>query len=185
MEKLQAWIKNNTFTVQGQKYFDNAEFIKEVQKVEKIKSEEAAIKRASYLVRNVLNIKNITPLKKGRGNKVKQLGEAFDKNKTFKDNYIKIHSNTKIADLTNDQLNTALRTLAKIKRDADIIPKDAITLKEFSKQSGIGEANVKALRGPFKNTARGKEFNRIFPFTVIPNQKTFISKTGLKDKIKE
>ena len=185
MEKLQAWIKNNTFTVQGQKYFDNAEFIKEVQKVEKIKSEEAAIKRASYLVRNVLNIKNITPLKKGRGNKVKQLGEAFDKNKTFKDNYIKIHSNTKIADLTNDQLNTALGTLAKIKRDADIIPKDAITLKEFSKQSGIGEANVKALRGPFKNTARGKEFNRIFPFTVIPNQKTFISKTGLKDKIKE
>ena len=33
MEKLQAWIKNNTFTVQGQKYFDNAEFVKELQKV--------------------------------------------------------------------------------------------------------------------------------------------------------
>ena len=183
---LNKWIKENTFTVQGKKYFDNEQFIKEVMRLEDM-NETEAIKRASYIVRNVpeLNIKNITVLKKGRGNKVKQLGEAFDNNKTFKDNYIKKHSNTKIADLTNDQLNTALGTLAKIKRDADIVPKDAITLKEFSKQSGISEANVRALRGPLKNTGRGKEFNRIFPFTVIPNQKTFISKTGLKDKIKE
>ena len=183
---LNEWIKENTFTVQGKKYFDNEQFIKEVMRLEDM-NETEAIKRASYIVRNVpeLNIKNITPLKKGRGNKVKQLGEAFDKNKTFKDNYIKKHSNTKIADLTNDQLNTALGTLAKIKRDADIVPKDAITLQEFSKQSGISESNVKALRGTLKDSARGKEFNRIFPFTVIPNQKTFISKTGLKDKIKE
>jgi len=183
---LNEWIKENTFTVQGKKYFDNEQFIKEVMRLEDM-TETEAIKRASYIVRNVpeLNIKNITPLKKGRGNRVKQLGEAFDNNKTFKDNYIKKHGKKKIADLTNDQLNTALGTLAKIKKDADLIPKDAITLQEFSKQSGISESNIKALRGTLKNSARGKEFNRIFPFTVIPNQKTFISKTGLKDKIKE
>ena len=185
MEKLQAWIKNNTFTVQGQKYFDNAEFIKEVQKVEKIKSEQAAIKRASYLLLNVLDIKNVKPLKKGRGNRVKQIGEAFDNNKSFRDAYIKKHGSTKIADLTNDQLNTELGRIAKITKDAGLIPKDAITLKEFSKRSGIGVDNIKKLRGSLKDSARGKEFNRIFPFTVIPNQKTFISKTGLKDKIKE
>ncbi len=183
---LNEWIKENTFTVQGKKYFDNEQFIKEVMRLEDI-NETEAIKRASYIVRNspLLNIKNITPLKKGRGNKVKQLGEAFDNNETFKNNYINKHGKKKIADLTNDQLNTALGTLAKIKRDADIVPKDAITLQEFSKQSGISEANVKSLRGVLKDSARGKEFNRIFPFTVIPNQKTFISKTGLKDKIKE
>ena len=183
---LNDWLKNNTFTVQGQKYYDNEQFIKEVMRLEDM-NETEAIKRASYIVRNVpeLNIKNITPLKKGRGKKVKELGEAFDNNTSFKDNYIKKHGNIKIADLTNDQLNTALGTLAKIKRDADIVPKDAITLQEFSKQSGISEANVKALRGTLKDTTRGKEFNRIFPFTVIPNQKTFISKTGLKDKIKQ
>ena len=95
MEKLQAWIKNNTFTVQGQKYFDNAEFIKEVKKLEKIKSEEAAIKRASYLLLNVLDTKNVKPLKKGRGRRVKQIGEAFDNNKSFKDSYIKKHGNSR------------------------------------------------------------------------------------------
>jgi len=186
VDALNDWLKKNTFTVQGKKYYDNEQFIKEVMRLEDM-NETKAIKRASYITKNVpeLNIKNITPLKKGRGNKVKQLGEAFDNNKTFKDNYIKKHSNTKIADLTSDQLNTALGTLSKIKKDADLIPKDAITLQEFSKQSGIGEANVKALRSTFKNSARGKEFNRIFSFTVIPNQKTFINKTGLKDKIKE
>ena len=183
---LNEWIKENTFTVQGKKYFDNEQFIKEVMRLEDM-TETEAIKRASYIVRNVpeLNIKNITPLKKGRGNRVKQLGEAFDNNETFKDNYIKKHGKKKIADLTNDQLNTALGTLAKIKKDADLIPKDAITLQEFSKQSGISESNVKALRGTLKNSARGKEFNRIFPFTVIPNQATYISSTGLNDKIKE
>ena len=146
VDALNDWLKKNTFTVQGKKYYDNEQFIKEVMRLEDM-NETKAIKRASYITKNVpeLNIKNITPLKKGRGNKVKQLGEAFDNNKTFKDNYIKKHSNTKIADLTSDQLNTALGTLSKIKKDADLIPKDAITLQEFSKQSGIGEANVKAL----------------------------------------
>ena len=185
MEKLQAWIKNNTFTVQGQKYFDNAEFIKEVQKVEKIKSEQAAIKRASYLLLNVLDIKNVKPLKKGRGNRVKQIGEAFDNNKSFRDAYIKKHGSTKIADLTNDQLNTEIGRIAKITKDAGLIPKDAITLKEFSKRSGIGVDNIKKLRGSLKDSARGKEFNRIFPFTVIPNQATYISSTGLDNKIKQ
>jgi len=185
MEKLQAWIKNNTFTVQGQKYFDNAEFIKEVQKVEKIKSEQAAIKRASYLLLNVLDIKNVKPLKKGRGNRVKQIGEAFDNNKSFKDAYIKKHGSTKIADLTNDQLNTEIGRITKITKDAAIVPKDAITLQEFAKQSGIGEANIKSLRSTQKDSARGKEFNKLFKFTVIPNKKTFINKTGLDNKIKQ
>jgi len=185
MEKLQAWIKNNTFTVQGQKYFDNAEFIKEVQKIEKIKSEQAAIKRASYLLLNVLDIKNVKPLKKGRGNRVKQIGEAFDNNKSFKDAYIKKHGSTKIADLTNDQLNTEIGRITKITKDAAIVPKDAITLQEFAKQSGIGEANIKSLRSTQKDSARGKEFNKLFKFTVIPNKKTFINKTGLDNKIKQ
>ena len=185
MEKLQAWIKNNTFTVQGQKYFDNAEFIKEVQKVEKIKSEQAAIKRASYLLRNVLNIKNVKPLKKGRGSRVKQIGEAFDNNKSFKDAYIKKHGSTKIADLTNDQLNTEIGRIAKITKDAGLIPKDGITLKEFAKQSGLGEANIKSLRGVQKDSVRGKKFNELFKFTVIPNQATYVSGTGLEDKIKQ
>ena len=165
MEKLQAWIKNNTFTVQGQKYFDNAEFIKEVQKVEKIKSEEAAIKRASYLLLNVLDIKNVKPLKKGRGSRVKQIGEAFDNNKSFKDSYIKKHGNTKIADLTNDQLNTEIGRISKITKDAGLIPENGITLKEFAKRSGLGEANIKSLRGIQKDSGRGKEFNKLFKFT--------------------
>ena len=185
MEKLQAWIKNNTFTVQGQKYFDNAEFIKEVQKVEKIKSEQAAIKRASYLLLNVLDIKNVKPLKKGRGSRVKQIGEAFDNNKSFKDAYIKKHGSTKIADLTNDQLNTEIGRIAKITKDAGLIPENAITLKEFAKRSGLGEANIKSLRGVQKDSGRGKEFNKLFKFTVIPNQATYISSTGLNDKIKQ
>jgi hypothetical protein len=185
MEKLQAWIKNNTFTVQGQKYFDNAEFIKEVQKVEKIKSEEAAIKRASYLLRNVLDIKNVKPLKKGRGSRVKQIGEAFDNNKSFKDSYIKKHGNTKIADLTNDQLNTEIGRISKITKDAGLIPENGITLKEFAKRSGLGEANIKSLRGIQKDSGRGKEFNKLFKFTVIPNKATYISSTGLDDKIKQ
>ena len=65
---LNEWIKENTFTVQGKKYFDNEQFIKEVMRLEDM-TETEAIKRASYIVRNVpeLNIKNITPLKKGRG----------------------------------------------------------------------------------------------------------------------
>ena len=185
MEKLQAWIKNNTFTVQGQKYFDNAEFIKELQKVEKIKSEEAAIKRASYLIRNVLDIKNIKPLKKGRGNRVKQIGEAFDNNKSFRDAYIKKHGSTKIADLTNDQLNTEIGRIAKITKDAGLIPEDGITLKEFSKRSGLNKENIDSLRGVNKNSARGKKFNELFKFTVIPNKATYVSGTGLDDKIKQ
>ena len=185
MEKLQAWIKNNTFTVQGQKYFDNAEFIKEVQKVEKIKSEQAAIKRASYLLLNVLDIKNVKPLKKGRGSKVKQIGEAFDNNKSFKDAYIEKHGNTKIVDLTNDQLNTEIGRISKITKDAGLVPKDGITLKEFAKRSGLGEANIKSLRGIKKDSARGKEFNKLFKFTVIPNKATYVSGTGLEDKIKQ
>jgi hypothetical protein len=185
MEKLQAWIKNNTFTVQGQKYFDNAEFIKEVKKLEKIKSEEAAIKRASYLLLNVLDTKNVKPLKKGRGSRVKQIGEAFDNNKSFKDAYIKKHGSTKIVDLTNDQLNTEIGRISKITKDAGLIPKDGITLKEFAKRSGLGEANIKSLRGINKDSARGKEFNKLFKFTVIPNKATYVSGTGLEDKIKQ
>ena len=185
MEKLQAWIKNNTFTVQGQKYFDNAEFIKEVKKLEKIKSEEAAIKRASYLLLNVLDTKNVKPLKKGRGRRVKQIGEAFDNNKSFKDSYIKKHGNTKIADLTNDQLNTEIGRISKITKDAGLIPENGITLKEFAKRSGLGEANIKSLRGIQKDSGRGKEFNKLFKFTVIPNKATYISSTGLDDKIEQ
>ena len=166
MEKLQAWIKNNTFTVQGQKYFDNAEFIKEVKKLEKIKSEEAAIKRASYLLLNVLDTKNVKPLKKGRGRRVKQIGEAFDNNKSFKDSYIKKHGNTKIADLTNDQLNTEIGRISKITKDAGLIPENGITLKEFSKRSGLNKENIDSLRGVNKNSARGKKFNELFK---LPN----------------
>ena len=183
---LNEWIKQNTFTVQGKKYFDNEQFIKEVMRLEDM-NETEAIKRASYIIRNspLLNIKNITPLKKGRGNKVKQLGEAFDKNETFKNNYIKKHGSTKIADLTNDQLNTALGTLAKIKKDADLIPKDAITLDEFVKRSGLKKENISKLRGLDKNSARGKKFNELFKFTVIPNQATYVSGTELDKKIKQ
>ena len=181
---LNEWIKENTFTIQGKKYFDNEQFIKEVMRLEDM-NETEAIKRASYIVRNspLLNIKNITPLKKGRGNKVKQLAEAFDNNETFKNNYINKHGKKKIADLTNDQLNTALGTLAKIKKDADIIPKDAITLDEFSTRSGLSKENIGSLRGVNKNTDRGKQFNKLFKFTVIPNKATYISSTGLDDKI--
>ena len=39
----------------------------------------------------------------------------------------------KLQDLTNDQLNTEIGRISKITKDAGLIPKDGITLKEFSK----------------------------------------------------
>jgi hypothetical protein len=183
---LNEWIKKNTFTVQGKKYYDNEQFVKELMRLEDM-TEIDAIKRASYIVRNVpeLNIKNITPLKKGRGKKVKELGEAFDNNKTFKDYYIKRHGNKKIAELTTDQQNTLKLSLETIKKEAEIIPKDGITVEKFAKQVGLKKENINRLRSSDKNTTRGKEFNKLFKFTVIPNRAIYISSTGLEDKIKQ
>mgnify|MGYP003153519943 CR=1 FL=1 len=54
---LNEWIKENTFTAQGKKYFDNEQFIKKVMSLEDM-NETEAIKRASYIIRNspLLNI---------------------------------------------------------------------------------------------------------------------------------
>jgi len=183
MNKLQKWIEKNSFTLQGQKYIENGKFVDEVQKLYKIKSYEEATKKASYLFDTVLNPGNVIRLKKGRGERVKQIGEAFNNNEGFKNAYIEKHGSKKIAELTNDQLNTEIGRIAKITKNTAMLPKDAITLEECSRISGIKKDNIRSLRGRVKDSARGKAFNDAFKFTVIPNKGTYISKIGLDEKI--
>ena len=185
--ELNKWLKENSFTVQGKKYFDNEEFIKKVQELENIQAEKAAIKRASYISKNVLDLKGAEPLKIGRGKKVKALGEALDNNPEFKKAYKARHGSLKIATLTNDQLNTLNDTLAKLVRYKEILPADAITEAEFLKRIGLSKSNVDSLRtnAEIKATMRGKKFNELFKPTVLKNQGTFYSATGLNAKIKQ
>ena len=185
--ELNKWLKENSFTVQGKKYFDNEEFIKKVQELENIQAEKAAIKRASYISKNVLDLKGAEPLKIGRGKKVKALGEALDNNPEFKKAYKARHGSLKIATLTNDQLNTLNDTLAKLVRYKEILPADAISEAEFLKRIGLSKSNVDSLRtnAEIKATMRGKKFNELFKPTVLKNQGTFYSATGLNAKIKQ
>ena len=184
LEQLQKWIKKNTFIVQGKKYLDNDEFIKQVMKLERT-TEFNAIKRASYLRNNVLDIKDVEYLHKGRGKKVKELGEALKNNSEFSKAYKDVHGAAKIADLTNDQLNTMHGTVEKLSRHRSLIPKNAITETQFGERIGLSWDNIKSLRGVAKDSGRGKVFNQLFKPVVIANKATYYDATNLAKRIKE
>ena len=68
IKELNKWLRENSFIVQGKKYYDNEGFTKKVQELENIQTEtEAAkrslVKRASYISINVLDLKGAEPLK--------------------------------------------------------------------------------------------------------------------------
>ena len=184
LEQLQKWINENIFTVQGKKYLDNDELIKQVMKLERT-TEFNAIKRASYLRNQVLDIKGVEYLKKGRGKKVKELGEALKNNSEFSKAYKDVHGAAKIADLTNDQLNTMQGTVERLSRHRSLIPKNAITETQFGERIGLSWDNIKSLRGVAKDSGRGKVFNQLFKPVVIPNKATYYDATDLAKRIKE
>jgi len=187
IKELNKWIRENSFTVQGKKYFDNGEFVKKLKELENIQSQEAAVQRAHYIFKDVLDIKGVEPLHAGRGTKVKALGEAFDNNPEFKKAYKARHGSLKIVTLDTNQLNTLNGTLAKLVRYKEILPADAITEAEFLKRIGLSKSTIDSLRSApkVKDTLRGKKFNELFKPTVLKNQATFYSATGLNAKIKQ
>jgi len=185
IQKYKNWINQNSFKVQGKDYFNNIAFTEFVRKSEKITDTKQAQKRVGYLLKSVLKPKAI-PLQKGRDKVVKLLGEAFDNDEEFRASFKKRFGNATIANLTNDQLQSLKNTVETMAKAKKLIPKDAITYKEFIERSGLTKATVDSLRsGNQRNTERGKEFNRLFKFNVVPNKATYISEAGLTDKIKE
>jgi hypothetical protein len=184
IKKYKDWINKNSFKVQGKDYFNNIAFTEFVRQSEKITDTKQAQKRVGYLLNTILKPKAI-PLQKGRDKVVKLLGEAFDNNEAFKSSFKKRFGNATIANLTNDQLQSLKNTVETMAKAQKLIPKDAITYKQFLERSGLTKATVDSLRGASKNSDRGKEFNKLFKFNVVPNQATYISEAGLADKIKE
>ena len=187
VDQLNKWIRNNVFTVLGTKYINTEAFVNQVKKLENITNETHAVKRASFLKIKYLNTEGIEFLKTGRGDKVKALGEALDKNPEFKAVYKTRHGSVKIGELTRDQLKSLEQTFSKLVRHAEIIPAGAITEAEFLKRIGLTKGNVDSLRtsAKIKISPRGKKFNELFKPVVLKNKATYYDVKGLSENIKK
>ena len=190
VKAIKAYLKNpNNHTIyKDKKFVDNMELSKLVRKLFNLTGDIPGINKLLILKKeNPELFKGFDVIKGDIYKRDKPFIKALQNDPVFKDianKKVKELGKKDFFELKKDQQNTIKGTVAKVKKDVSILPKNYITKPQLAKKLGLSEMSLEKY-GMGLKAEIGDKYKEIFKPVVLKNRGTFFDTTNLDSKIKK
>ena len=193
VKAIKAYLKNpdNHTIYKDKKFVDNMELSKLVRKLFNLTDAPSNIHGINKLLvlkkENPELFKGFDVIKGDIYKRDKPLIKALQNDPVFKDianKKVKELGKKDFFELKKDQQNTIKGTVAKVKKDVSILPKNYITKPQLAKKLGMSEVSLEKY-GMGLKAEIGDKYKEIFKPVVLKNRGTFFDTTNLDSKIKK